>query len=107
MVVPAAPESADRHGRHLYTVLVDVDEKCASRDDILQLLTAQNIGAGVHYLSIPEHSYYQAKFGWRPEDYPVATEVGRRTISLPLSPGLSDDDVSDVVEAVRSALERG
>ncbi len=69
-------------------------------------MTANKIGVGVHYLSIPEHPYYRERFGWQPEDYPVAMDVGRRTVSLPLSPGLSDEDVLDVVAAVRRSLER-
>ena len=64
-------------------------------------MTAQNIGIGVHYLSIPEHLYYQQTFGWKPEDYPHAMKVGRQTVSLPLSAKLTDEDVGDVVDAVR------
>ena len=54
-------------------------------------MTANNIGVGVHYLSIPEHPVYQEKFGWQPADYPNATRVGRQTVSLPLSAKLSDE----------------
>ena len=58
----------------------------------------------VHYLAIPEHPYYQRRFGWRPEDVPQATRIGRETVSLPLSPKLSEDDVQDVIAAVRASL---
>jgi dTDP-4-amino-4,6-dideoxygalactose transaminase len=67
-------------------------------------MTRHNIGVGVHYLSIPEHPYYQKIFGWRPEDYPQAMRIGRQTVSLPLSPGLSDGDVDDVITAVSEIL---
>ena len=67
-------------------------------------MTARNIGVGVHYLSVPEHPYYQERFGWRPEDYPNAMANGRQTVSLPLSAALSDDDVEDVVEAVQEIV---
>jgi dTDP-4-amino-4,6-dideoxygalactose transaminase len=63
-------------------------------------MMARNIGVGVHYLSIPEHPYYQNTYAWCPEDYPNAMRIGRQTVSLPLSPGLSDRDVEDVIEAV-------
>ena len=69
-------------------------------------LTERNIGAGVHYLSIPEHPYYRERFGWRPEDYPAAQRIGRQTVSLPLSPALEDGDVDDVIAAVREVLGR-
>ena len=101
---PAADEAGTRHARHLYTLMVDERLAGVSRDDFLDAMTARNIGVGVHYLSIPEHPYYREAFGWRPEDYPEAMRIGRETISIPLSPKLSDEDVQDVVWAVRSAL---
>ena len=67
-------------------------------------MTKRNIGVGVHYLSIPEHPYYQKKFGWRSEDFPNAHAFGRETVSLPISPKLTERDVSDVIEAVRDII---
>jgi len=67
-------------------------------------MTAENIGVGVHYLSIPEHPYYQQRFGWRTEMWPEARRIGRATVSLPLSAGLADDDVADVIAAVKKVL---
>ncbi len=101
---PAPPEPDTRHAYHLYTLLVDEATAGISRDQFLTAMTRENIGVGVHYLSIPEHPYYQEQFGWKPEDYPAAMEIGRRTLSLPLSPGLSDADVDDVIAAVKKVL---
>ena len=42
------------------------------RDAFLDAMTRRHIGVGVHYLSLPEHPYYQKRFGWRPQDYPNA-----------------------------------
>jgi dTDP-4-amino-4,6-dideoxygalactose transaminase len=101
IILPANPDPETRHAYHLYTILLD-EQKCGiSRDAFLNAMTAQNIGVGVHYLSIPEHPYYQKTFGWQAEDYPNAMRVGRQTVSLPLSPKLTDDDVMDVISAVR------
>jgi dTDP-4-amino-4,6-dideoxygalactose transaminase len=69
-------------------------------------MTAHNIGVGVHYLSLAEHPYYQKTYGWRPEHYPNAMRLGRQTVSLPLSPKLSDADADDVIKAVRLILGR-
>ena len=101
LTLPPAPEQDTRHARHLYTILVDEDRCGLSRDQFLDVMTAAKIGVGVHYLAIPEHPYYQQTFGWRPEDYPNATAIGRRTVSLPLSPKLTDQDITRVVAAVR------
>lgn len=104
--VPADPAAGTRHAYHLYTVMIDEKKTGISRDDFLNGMTAQNIGVGVHYLSVPEHPYYKEKFGWRPEDYPQAMRVGRQTVSLPLSPRLTDEDVRDVEDAVRKLCRR-
>ncbi len=99
---PPAPDT--RHARHLYTVLVEESDSGLCRDEFLTRMHGQNIGTGVHYLSVPEHPYYQSRFGWRPEDTPEATRIGRLTVSLPLSAKLTNQDVEDVVEAVKRSL---
>ncbi|MEO1444936.1 MAG: DegT/DnrJ/EryC1/StrS family aminotransferase, partial [Cyanobacteria bacterium J06635_11] len=102
--LPAPPEADTRHAYHLYTLLIDEARAGLDRDAFLNAMTARKIGVGVHYLSIPEHPYYQETFGWRPEDYPEAMRIGRQTVSLPLSAKLTDVDVDDVISAVRSIL---
>jgi dTDP-4-amino-4,6-dideoxygalactose transaminase len=106
VVTPSAPEPDTTHAYHLYTLLID-PEKCGiSRDDFLNAMTSMNIGVGVHYLSIPEHPFYQKTFGWRPEHYPNSMYIGRHTVSLPISAKLTDIDVQDVIDAVRLILQR-
>ncbi len=102
--LPASPFGSDRHALHLYTVLVDKDRCGLSRDEFLRAMTVQNIGVGVHYVSLPEHEFYRQHLGWSPDDCPHAARIGRQTVSLPLSPALTYDDVEDVVVAVRRAL---
>ena len=99
--LPAPVEPDTRHAYHLYTILIDEEKTGICRDEFLNAMTAHNIGVGVHYLSIPEHPFYQKTFGWKPEDYPNAMRIGRQTVSLPLSAKLTDEDVGDVIEAVR------
>lgn len=106
IALPADPEPDTRHAYHLYTILVDQERTGLTRDHFLDAMTTQNIGIGVHYRSLPEHPFYQQAFGWRPEQYPNAARIGRQTVSLPLSPKLSDADVQDVIAAVRRTLDR-
>jgi dTDP-4-amino-4,6-dideoxygalactose transaminase len=102
ITLPSPVEPNTRHAYHLYTVLID-EQRCGiSRDGFIDAMTAQNIGIGVHYLSIPEHPYYQQTFGWKAEDYPHAMRIGRQTVSLPLSAKLTDSDVADVTNAAHS-----
>jgi dTDP-4-amino-4,6-dideoxygalactose transaminase len=102
LILPSEPRPDTRHAYHLFTPLVD-EERCGvTRDELLNLLNGCGIGSGVHYLSIPEHPYYQSRLGFVPDEWPNAAYIGRTTISLPLSPRLTDSDVSDVITAVRS-----
>lgn len=104
VATPNDPEAGTRHAYHLYTILVDEARAGLSRDGFLNAMTAENIGVGVHYLSLPEHPHYQERFGWRPEDYPHAMRIGRQTVSLPLSANLGEPDIADVVNAVHRSL---
>lgn len=102
--LPPTPERNTRHAYHLYTVEVDAGRTGITRDAFLDAMTGRNIGVGVHYLSLPEHPYYQKRFDWRPQDYPHAMRFGRQTASLPLSANLSSSDVEDVIAAVHATL---
>jgi dTDP-4-amino-4,6-dideoxygalactose transaminase len=98
---PAAPVS--RHSRHLYSVLVAPDA-AASRDAVLDHLTARQIGCGVHYRAVHLHPYYRDRYGYAPEAYPVALDISERTLSLPLSPAVTEADQQDVAAALREVL---
>lgn len=104
--VPAPPETNTRHGYHLFTLQIDESKAGISRDRFLDGMIKNNVGVGVHYLSIPEHPFYQERFGWRLEDTPHAVQVGRQTVSLPFSPALSDGDVEDVITAVTKIIKK-
>jgi dTDP-4-amino-4,6-dideoxygalactose transaminase len=99
--VPAAPNT--RHARHLYQVLVR-DDAGVSRDELLDRLTALRIGVGVHYTGVHLHPYYRERYGLDPASLPVATDISRRTLSLPLAPALTERDQLDVAEALEEAL---
>jgi dTDP-4-amino-4,6-dideoxygalactose transaminase len=103
---PAPPEPGTRHARHLYTILVKLEDLRADRDTIQQALHGENIGTGIHYISLHLHQYYRERYGFKKEDFPSALHVSERTISLPLSTKLTDDDVQDVIDAVRNVLGR-
>jgi dTDP-4-amino-4,6-dideoxygalactose transaminase len=107
VVLPSPPEPDTRHAYHLFTLLIGDGKEGLQRDSFLDAMTAHNIGVGVHYLSIPEHPYYRNTFGWKPEDYPHAMRIGRQTVSIPLSAKLTEEDVEDVIRAVRASLPVG
>jgi len=105
--LPAPEEPNTFHARHLYTPLLRLEEVGISRDEFQQRLHRMNIGTGIHFVSLHLHPYYAETFGYKPADFPNALYVSERTISLPLSAKLTDEDVDSVITAVRRALGRG
>jgi dTDP-4-amino-4,6-dideoxygalactose transaminase len=97
---PPPPEPWTRHARHLYQVLIDPGAP-VGRDNLLDELTARQIGSGVHYRGVHLHPYYRDTYDLKPSQFPVATDISERTVSLPLSPKVTDDDQDDVVAALR------
>lgn len=103
--LPAPAEPDTVHARHLYTPLLELERLRVDRDTVLQALQRENIGIGIHFISLHLHEYYRKTFGYQPEDFPNARKISERTLSLPLSPALSDQDVNDVIVAVRRVLQ--
>ena len=100
LLLPRSTEPGSRHAYHLYTPLLMLEELRVGREKIIVALEAENIGVGIHYISVHQHPYYRQQFGFVDADFPNATFVGERTLSLPLSPAMSEQDVSDVVSAI-------
>jgi dTDP-4-amino-4,6-dideoxygalactose transaminase len=98
--LPASPQPDCRHAFHLYTPLLSLEDSSASRDEVIAALDAENIGAGIHYVPVHQHPYYRERFGFSDSDFPNASFVGERTLSLPLSPAMSQQDVDDVAGAL-------
>lgn len=102
--LPKDAESDSKHAYHLYPVMLDIEKLGKERDWFLNALTAENIGVGVHYQPVHMHPFYHKTFGWQPGDFPHAEWVGERTLSLPLSAALEQNDVEDVITAFKKVL---
>ncbi len=85
---------------HLYPLRIREGAFKITRDEFIEELRKRNIGTSVHFIPIHTFSYYVEKYGYKPGDYPIAFNESERLITIPLHPGLSDDDVKDVVDAV-------
>jgi dTDP-4-amino-4,6-dideoxygalactose transaminase len=89
---------------HIYPLRLNLDMLTIGRGQFIEELKARNIGASVHFIPIHLHPYYRDKYGFAPEDFPIAFANYQRLVSLPLHPRLSERDVDDVVEAVRDVI---
>ncbi len=85
---------------HLYVIRLRLDQLRIDRNAFIEELKDRNIGTSVHYLPVHMQPFYHGKYGYRPEDCPVAADAFTRMITLPLHPGMTDQDVEDVVEAI-------
>ena len=94
------PEAVDmRHARHLYQVLVSPSAG-RTRDQLMGFLTQRRIGVGVHYRACHLHPFYRDKYQLDRGALPVATDMSERSLSLPLSADLCEDDLLDVPRAL-------
>ena len=86
---------------HLYPVRV---VEPSNREAVFRALRAEGLGVNVHYQPVHRHPYYRDRFGYRGGEFPVAEAAYDRLISLPLFHGMTDQDVDDVVAAVRKVM---
>ncbi len=93
------------HGWHLYVLRLRPGLLRIGRDQFIEELKRRNIGTSVHFIPIHIHPYYRDKYGFRPDQFPVAYTNYERMLSLPLNPGLTGEDVNDVIEAVLEVVK--
>ena len=102
---PADDEKNIVHARHLYAINVELEKLKINRNQFVDALKAENIGAGVHFTALHLHHYYRKTFGFKKGDYPNAEWIGDRTISLPFYPHMSVKDVTDTIKAVEKIVK--
>ncbi len=89
---------------HLYVIRLNLDTIHIDRDQFIEELRNMNVGTSVHFIPLHLHSHFQNKYGYSKDDYPVATANFKRLITLPLHPGLTDEDVDYIVAALKHVL---
>jgi dTDP-4-amino-4,6-dideoxygalactose transaminase len=94
------------HSWHLYPIRLRLDLLTIDRNSFIDKLKDAGVGCSVHWRPLHLHPYYQSTFGWRGEDFPVATETWKRLISLPIFPGLREEEIEFVVGVVEDLCAR-
>jgi perosamine synthetase len=96
------PDPPDRiHAWHLFPVRVRLERLRIDRNALVEQLRDRRIGCSVHWRPLHLHRYYEQAFGWRPEQFPVASAQWTRTVSLPLFPDMREEERQRVVQVVR------
>jgi perosamine synthetase len=100
------PVHADRiHSWHLFYIRLRLDRLREGRDAFIEALRGRGVGCSVHWMPLHLHPYYRDTFGYRPEDLPRASAVWKTLVSLPLFPGMREEEIVHVIEAVRTTAK--
>lgn len=100
VITPAEDEKGIVHARHLYAINLELNKLKIDRNQFVEALKMENIGAGVHFTALHLYKYYREAFGYKKGDYPRAEWIGERTVSLPFYPHMTDKDIQDTIRAV-------
>jgi len=103
-VTPLSVRKDAVHAYHLYVVRLDLDQLSVDRAAIFAALRAEGIGVNVHYVPVHLHPFYRKNYATEPGLCPVAERAYEKILTLPLFPHMSDDDATDVVDAVEKVL---
>jgi dTDP-4-amino-4,6-dideoxygalactose transaminase len=98
------PDENGRHSWHLYRIELDPKLSKMGRDSLALELKDRKIGTSLHFIPIYEHPYYKKTFGFQKTNFPNASAMYDRALSLPLFAGMTDRDVEDVVFSIKELL---
>ncbi len=102
--VPA--DLSDRESSwHLYVLRLNVDRLHIGRDHFMKELETRGVFASVHFIPLHLHSYYQTEFGYRSGDLPVSEGEFERCLSLPIFPGMTQEEIEHVIASVNDVAE--
>ena len=99
-------QSTDRiHSWHLFPIKLNLDRLSIDRNNFTGLLKEKGIGCSVHWRPLHLHPYYEETFGWSLRDFPVASREWERLVSLPIFPGMRDEELEHVVATIRELCQ--
>jgi perosamine synthetase len=94
-----------QHAWHLFVIQLNLERLKINRNQFIEALREKEIGTSVHFIPLHFHPYYRETFGYRPEDFPNASAIFDRIISLPIYPKMTEGNVRDVIVAVRQIVQ--
>jgi dTDP-4-amino-4,6-dideoxygalactose transaminase len=94
-----------QHAWHLYIMQLNLDRLSIDRQDFIKALNSRRIGTSVHFIPLHLHPFYKQTFGCQASDFPQASAAFERIISLPIYPKMTEQNVKDVIAAVRDLVQ--
>ncbi len=99
-ICPPEPNDAS-HAWHLYVIRVNPRSLRIGRDQVIEELRSRGIGSSVHFIPLHLHSLYQKHLGYRKGQFPQAEQHFENAISLPIFPGMTDEEIDRVLHGLR------
>jgi perosamine synthetase len=97
--VPTVSDGCDS-AWHLYVLRLNLEELSITRSEMIEKLKERGVGTSVHFIPLHMHPYYKNTYGYREEDFPVASKQYQRYLSLPIFPGMTESQIDYVIENV-------
>ncbi len=95
------PQNSEAHSWHLFLLRLVEEHLSINRDAFVNKLQERGIGVSVHFIPLHIMPYYRRRYGYRENDFPTAFKNFRTSLSLPIYPGLADEEAERVIEAVK------
>ncbi len=95
------PQSSESHAWHLFIIKIRPKKLTITRDKFIEKLRELGIGVSVHFIPLHIMPYFKAKYGFKPQDFPIALNNYLQSISLPIYPGLSRSQAKRVIESIK------
>ncbi len=89
---------------HLYPLKLNLDALKITRNEFIEKLKERGIGTSVHFIPLYRFSYY-SKFGYKIEEFPNSEWIFERVVSLPIFPGMTNEEIDYVIENVVEILK--
>ncbi len=91
---------------HLFPIRLNLNMLNKNRAQIIDELRQKNIGVGVHFMPVHQHLFYSQTFNLNDDNFPVASSVFPRLLSLPIYPGMNDEHVNRVINVLTDILSK-
>jgi len=91
---------------HLYPIRLNLEALTIGRNEFINELKNLGVGTGVHFMPVHQHKFYRDSLSLSNDDYPVANNAFQRLISIPIYPGMMDNEVTKVIESIHSLTKK-
>jgi len=94
------------HAYHLYPLQIDFEKLSITKVEFFEKMKEKGINLQVHYIPIHLQPFYQKNYGFKGGDYFVSEDFYQKEISLPIYPGLTEENLSQVISSIKTNVQK-